>query len=967
MIAITNIKLKWPGRLTLLTGAAFLATHFTADAQQFSTIMRTNKDTTKATFSGDDVVGFTDSARISDEYGKGPVQKKRIFLWNRNIPQSANVASVASVYAKDINTTPVRDITNILSGRLPGLYTVQTSGKAGADAASISLRGQQPLIVIDGVVRNFTNFNPNDIKSITVLSDALAAAMYGLRSSNGVLSVTTKDMGERPFELDFSAQYGSLEPLKTPRFLKGYDYMRLYNEAKLNSTPGSTPVYPDALLNAYKNGTNDPYTQPDIDWYNTVLKNSTNQQRYSLSAGGYGRTYHYAASLEHFSQAGIFTTSPANTYNTNNDYKRYSVRVNAAVDFNKNIGLTLNLFGSTVNGVEPGGSTDGILANIYQTSPIAYATYNPNGTYAGSSQFKNNILASTINSGYYLNNERTVSADLKLTYKFDDLVKGLWLSAAASMNNYFAERINRSKSFAVYNYTPDPTGGSNPSYVQLGNNGSVGAGSYGLSQQTSQVYYNILAGYDKTWNGNTIHLLGTYNGDNSTASLTQLNQVYQTTGLTTAYDWQKKYFVETGLSFSSLNFYPPGHRWAFLPSLGMGWVISNESFFKSKWINYLKLRGTVGQTAWGNPGYFPYLQNYIINGNGYNVGTTASNVSGAYQDVLANPNITWEKALKWNAGVEMAFLENKLNLVVEYYNNHYYDQLITPANSSAIFGQPYPRLNLGKKNYHGLELTAGYENNQGAAKYFIKGNLSFAYSKVINADEPAYPYPWMYSKGLPSGQTSGYEAIGFYQQGDNVNTIPHIAGYIPVPGDIKYKDLNNDGVIDLLDQKPIGTTAPLIFFGINTGISWKGFSITVLLQGVQNRNMYVSPSSLLVTEFYNGYGNVQDYHLNRWTPQTAATATYPRLTAGGNPNNTAASSFWMRDGSYLRIKNMELGYTLPKKMLAKLRLQQVRLFVNAYNLVTWSHVDELNLDPESGANSYFANQRTVNTGISIKL
>lgn len=965
MIAITKTNISRACK-TLVLIAGILP----AASAQFSTTIKTTRDTTKADkayVSGDDVVSMTDSARISDEFGRGPALKKRIFLWNRNIPQSDNVASAASVYAADINNIPVRDVTNTLAGRLPGLYTVQTSGKIGGDGASLTLRGQQPLIVIDGVVRNFTNFNPDDIKSITVLSDALAASMYGLRSSGGVVSITTKDMGQKPFELTFSAQYGFLEPLQTPKILGGYDYMRLYNEAQQNSAPGTTPKYSAAVLNQYKTGTNDPYAQPNVDWYNDVMRNATNQQRYSLSAGGYGRTYHYFASLEQFGQSGVFATSPSNSYNTNNDYKRYNIRLNATVDFNKNISLALNLFGSVVNGSQPGSTSDSILSNIYQTSPIIYPIYNPNGSYGGTSQFTKNIHAATVSSGYYLNNERTVYADLKLTYKFDDLVKGLWLSAAASMNNYFAENINRSKTYAVYSYTPDPTGGNNPTYTQFGTTGTVGAGTYVYSGQNSRVYYNILAGYDKAWGKNTLHLLGSYNGDYYNNSLYQLNQIYQTAGLTASYDWKKTYYVESGFAYSGMNYYPPGHQWGFLPSLGAGWVISNESFFKTKAVNYLKLRSTIGLTALANPGYFPYLQNYVLGGTGYNVGTTASAVSGAYQDVLANPSATWEKAVKWDVGADVAFLHNKLNASIEYYNNYYYDQLIQGSNNSGIFGQNYPNRNIGKKKYSGLEAVIGYNNNWRKVKYFIKGNISIAYSKTVDAAEPNYPYSWMYSKGLPVGQVMGYQAIGFYNQNDNVNTIPHIAGYTPVPGDIKYKDLNGDGVINFLDQKPIGNTGPLIFYGLNAGVSWKGFDLSVMLQGVQNRNLYINPASSQITEFYNGYGNVQSFHLNRWTPETAATATYPRLTVGGNQNNTAVSSFWMKNGNYLRIKNVELGYTLPSKILSKLKMQQLRLFVNAYNLVTWSHVDNLNIDPESGINSYFSNQRIVNTGITIKL
>lgn len=965
--AVNKIK-HGGGARTVACAVLVLIFHYTSHAQ-LSNYKRANNDAAvKTAAPQDDTMTKADSLAIAKEYGKSAYGDRVLYLWNRKVSNRENISSAATIYAADIRSTPVRDITNIMSGRLPGLYTLQLSGQSGADGSDFSIRSRTPLIVIDGVVRQFTNFNPDDIKSITVLKDATATAMWGLRGANGVINIVTKDMAESDFDLNFSAQTGIMEPLARPKFLNAYQYGTLYNEAQRNDNPTATPRYSDSLLTVYRNGSGNSFLSPDVNWYQTVLKNRTRLSRYSADMGGYGSGYHYHASLEHYRQSGNFITDAANAYNTTNSYKRYNVRLNAAVNFNKNISMSLNLFGSLVNAAEPGVSVSTLMSAIYSTPPLAYAIRNPDGSYAGSSTWQNNIYASTVKSGYRLNNERTINEDVRVNYNFQNLVPGLWASAMLSVNNYYYEQINRSKTLAVYQYTPAATPAGKDTYTKFGSDGIVSNGSYSQKNQYAQTYYNCMIGYDKVWSDQQLNILGTFNVDNASyTSLSQLNAMYKTIGLTAAYRYKEKYLAELAATYSGMNFYPPGKQWGFLPALTAGWVISKEPFFHSGSVDLLKLRSSIGLSAWADPGYYPWLQGYTINTAVYNIGSTSASVSGAYETSVANPEATWEKAVKWDAGVELGLFGNQLNIAVDYYRNRHYDQLISPANVSGIFGQSYPSVNTGKVNYYGAELSLDYTGKAGKGKYFVKGNISLANSKVINADEPAYPYSWMYRQGLPVNRTMGYEAIGFYQQGDDFAGLPHTAGYTPQAGDIKYRDLNGDGTINFLDKTALGSAKASVFYGLNLGYTLKGFDISALLQGVQNRNVYVNPVSAVVQEFAGGFGNVQSFHLQRWTPATAATALYPRLSVGGNQNNTEVSSFWMRNGSYLRLKNIELGYSLPDAVLKSIHVKQVRFFINAYNLVTWSKVKSLNIDPESGTNSLFANQRVINGGISVKL
>lgn len=944
-------------RYTLLMGV-FVGVYSTAIAQQ--------KDSTA-----------TDTLLVDGMSRKLNLQQRHINLWNRTVPKLLNTGGSTTIYNEDVNTTPVSDLTNALSGRVPGLSANRSSGRTGPmfDVSSLSLRGQAPLIVVDGVVRSFTSFNVDDVKSITFMKDAVSTSMYGLRSSNGVIYITTKDKSEgNPFELNFSAQYGAIQQTRRPNFITGADYAQLYNEAQQNSFPGATPAFSQSLIDAYKNGTNDPFLQANNDWYNSIYKKNTSQQRYAVNASGNGKNYRYYTALENFSQGGNFLTSDNNPYNTNNYYKRNNLRTNAQIDFTDDIQLTLNIFAAIENNNEPGVGSVEIMNRIYQTSPLAYPARNADGSYGGnplntvsvnSIAYGTNILGSTLSSGYINYNERSLSADVGLKFKMDDLVKGLWAKGMLSINNYYLQKISRTKTFAVYY----PTTSGN-AYTKIGSDGVIeaGKGVPTIATQNKQTYFNGMFGYDRTFGEHSLNVLATYNLTNLIDSYSQLNSIYQNAGVTASYNYAKTYLADLGLVYSGYNRYVAGDRWGFLPSLGLGWMVSNEQWFDRKTINLLKLRGSIGQTAWADPSnYYAYLQNYTVGAtgtNGYNFGVAASAVSGAFENVLSNPNITWEKALKFDVGIEAQFLNNRLNVEVNYYNNKFVDQLIAPNNgyASGIIGQTYPLVNAGKTRYNGIETTVGFADRKKDFGYFIKGNVTLAKNKILSLAEGNYPYPWMYKAGSPSSGF-GYEAIGFYQVGEDLTKTANIPGYTPKPGDIRYKDLNGDGVIDFMDQKAIMGDKPALFFGLNLGFNYNQFDFSALLEGRLNRVIYTPPSSMLA--FNNGYGYVLDYTTaNRWTPQNSLQATLPSLTLGSNAYNEQTSTFWVKKADYLRLKNIEIGYSLPTKLLSKAKLNKLRVFVNAYNLFTVTQLKYI--DPETSL-SGFTNSRVINGGVSLKL
>ena len=923
-----------------------------------------------------DSVAANDTITLDKMSKTLPRLQRGVNVWHDVIPAKLNVGGSSTIYSEDVNTTPVSNITNVLSGRLPGLYTQQLGGEAGLDASVLQLRGQTPIIVVDGIVRSYTSFNPNEIKSITVMKDAVSAAMFGFRSSKGVVYITTKDGPEaKPFELNFSAQYGFLDQLSRPKFVTGAAYASLYDEAQQNTNPGSTSLFSAAAIAAYQNGTNDPYLQPSTSWYNLVYKNNTNQQRYTIDVAGAGKSYHYFAAIEDFSQAGNFITNSKNVYNTSDGYGRYNIRTNFETNFNDQISLTLNVFGSFENFNQPGVGSAAIMSRIYATSPLGYAPRNADGSFGGNPlyttsvsgvNYGTNILASTISSGYLNTNQRTLNADATLLFKLDDIAKGLWLKGTASINNFYQETVNRSKTFATYNPTAGTTG---TTYTKIGSGGVVapGGAKYSIGSQFRQDYANLSLGYDRQFGDHQLSLLASFNSDNTLNSLTQLNQLYNTAGLVVRYNYKQTYLVDIAATYDSFNRFPPGKRWGFLPSAGLGWILSNEQWFTPGAVTFLKLHGSVGQTAWADPSnYYLYLQKYNLNiGSTYYFGTNATAVSGTTEGPLTNPDITWEKAWKYEIGADAAFLNNTLNAGLTYYHNRYYDLLQQKGdgNGSSILGAPYPLENVGKQTFSGFEATASYHHGQANGfSYQVGANVSVEKSNIVSADEGAYPYPWLYRAGSPVNQIRGYEASGFYSSAD-VSKVPGISGYTPQAGDIKYKDLNGDGVVNYLDEKVIGNTKPRILTGLNFGLSYHRFDLSGLFQGVLNSQIMLNPAAMQA--FSNQTGYVLNYTTdNHWTPQNSVNAALPRLTLGTNINNQLPSTFWLRNANYVRLKNAELGYTFRGARLKRAKISGLRIFVNAYNLMTFTPLKYI--DPESGL-SGFPVQRVINTGVSLKL
>jgi TonB-linked SusC/RagA family outer membrane protein len=908
------------------------------------------------------IIGMGAFAQTAEKKDSLP-KKPPVQLIYTSVPAHLTATSTEALYSKDILRSPVTSVKSTLTGRMAGLYSFQASGQPGADGASLSLRGTDPLVIMDGVVVNLAIFNLEDVESVTLQKDALSNAMMGVRGSNGALLITTKKGKPQTQSISFTAQTSFQNPLGAPKVLNSFDYATLYNEALRND--GLPLRYTQADLDHYKNGT-DPYGHPNVNLRDQVIKPGSRFDRYSLNASGGNGFARYYVSLEHVNQTGFFVTSDQNKYNTNNNFKTYVIRSNVDINVNKSLSGGIYLLGRILSGTEPGITTGTILGSLINTPNNSYPVYNANGSFGGTNQFQNNVLAQTIGSGYRLNYKRDMLANFYLKQKLDGITPGLWAQVKTAFNATLSEDINRSKTFAVYQMI---TTGSNTTYNMYGVNGAQANGN-GIAYQGRSNYVELSLGYDKVvGKGHGINALVLANSDNT---VNAGDLPYTVSGISgrTSYNYKEKYVVEGAFGYNGSNRYPPqgDFKRAFFPAAGLAWNMDKEEFLSSsKFINRLKLYGSFGKTGWDDPGYFSYFQRFFDASSVF-FGTSAGSQTAITEQPLANPNIDFEKANKFNVGVDATFMNDRLSFSAEYFNNKFYDLLQIRGRSSSIIGNDYPRENIGTNRYRGAEFKLGWqEKTSGDFQYFASLNASLLQTKVMYMDEVYRPYYWMKRTNWAVGQTFGYIADGLFQTQDQIDKSATTVGYTPQLGDIKYKDLNKDGVIDQLDVTQIGRKfAPLVFFGLSLGAEYKGFDFSALIQGVANRDVYVGGSSIWAFQ-NNGFGQAYENNLNRWTPATATTATYPRLNIGSNGNNHAQSSFWLRNGDYVRLKQIELGYSVPQKWLTRIKLDNIRLFARGYNLLTFQSKELDDRDPEVISAFSYPMQRLLNFGLNIKL
>ncbi|GGI23724.1 SusC/RagA family TonB-linked outer membrane protein [Pedobacter mendelii] len=891
-------------------------------------------------------------------------------------------SSTQAVYTSSLVKQPVSNVLNALTGRLAGLNTQQITGQPGFDGVVLSLRGRTPIVLIDGIPRQLTSTDLEGIESVTVLKDAMATAMLGVRGANGAVLITTKNGVRGVQQISLTVQSAFQKPLSLLKPLNSFDYATLRNEAvanelRVNPNFNTGLRFSDADLTAYQSHS-DPVGHPDVNWYNQILKSSAPLNRYSLNVSGGNKTVRYFTEVEHLYQDGLLKTSDINTYNTNQYFSRYLIRSNVDIDITKNVSAGIHVFGSIANENEPGVTTATLFNSFLTTPNNAYNIYNANGSYGGNTTFRNNLQGQAFSSGYQQNYSRNLIADFYVKRTLDEVTPGLYVKASVAYTSSLSENINRSKPVIAYQQTISNTGDVSygpaltPTSAQINTNlisGTTGLDGLG---QFRQNYFELSTGWNRTFNNAHDFNVAVLANSDSKSDGANLPYTIQGISARASYTYKKKYIAEFAEAYNGSNYYLTDNhfKYGFFPVFGLAWNIANEDFIQRlSWVNTLKLSANFGRTGNDNPGYFVYLQRYNNAAAPYFGTSNGANTSLA-EGTLANPNITYEKADKFNISLQASVLNNRLGFTVDYYYNKFSDLLIQRGQNTSLIGNSYPNENIGRNQYSGMEFQLSWQNpKSGDFSYYASFNAGFQQSKVLYANEVAQPYDYMQRTGQKVGQAFGYVAEGFFQDQADVNNAKQngvgvVTGYIAQPGDIKYQDQNKDGLINQFDQVPIGPKGPYITYGADLGFKYKNFDMSFLFQGAANYNVYLNGNSYW--EFQNnGFGQAYEQQLGRFTSTNTAGATYPRLSIGNNSNNQTFSTFWYRKADFIRLKNLQVAYTLPIKYAKAVKLSSVKLFANGVNLFTVTSLKG-GLDPEV-YNGLYPIQRVFNFGITAKL
>ncbi|WP_159475011.1 TonB-dependent receptor [Dyadobacter sp. 3J3] len=915
-------------------------------------------------------------------------------------PSHQVTSAISTVNGVDLEKNFTLNLGNTLYGRLPGLTVSQGGSEPGASTPGLFVRGintiggagTAPLYIIDGYISNGAGASnavmqlmPEEIESVSVLKDAAATAVYGARAANGVVLITTKSGKEGPLKVSFTTKQGFNNAQYLPKFLNSYQYASLYNEALTND--GLATRYTQADLDAYQNGT-DKYFHPDVNWYEQVLRKTAPVSSYNLTFSGGDNFVRYFVMLNALSSQGLFKKfGDQNDESSNSKYAKYNFRTNLDVNLTSRLSAEFKIAGSIEQSNNPNNYTTGGTFNLLASlSPNAFPIYNPNGSYGGNSLYSNPV-GNMLSTGFFRNNSRTILSSLKLTEQLDMITKGLSVSGAVSINNYFESGSQKSKTYPRFSISKSVTGDTlyGPAIGQLS--------SLAGTEQTLDQYRNLIIqgflNYKRVFGKSDISAMAMFNSDNvtlfgptsdpSTPSANSTDAYKHNNGAgRLTYVYNNKYIAEFSAAYMGSEGFAPGKRYGFFPAGSVGWIVSNEGFLKNvKAISFLKLRASYGITgndiitSQGLSTRYAYTPTF--GGAGYFFGTGNNGVGGFAENTIANPNVTWEKEKNLNIGVDVSLFKN-LSLSADFFNRDRYDILVSSSSTTPLFsGILTPNLNQGKTNNRGFDLSLRYSSmDKGKLHYFVEGNISYFKNKIIFNAEALQVNQQLYATGKRIGQPLGLKAIGFYSADDiakrqaDPRSVAGVLTEAIKAGDIKYQDISGaagkpDGIIDANDRMPIGNPGlPNFTAGVHAGLQYRGFDLDLVFQGVTGSTVYLGGNYF---HAFQGNGQVAPIAEGRWTPETAETATYPRLSSKDNLNNYQFSSFWQRNGNFIKLRSAEIGYTLPGSFSEKIRINAVRVFVNGTNLFSLDKVKYG--DPESLTG--YPVTRTLTAGIKIQL
>ena len=905
--------------------------------------------------------------------------------------RKASVIGAISSVSRDALKIPQRNLTNALAGKIAGAVVVQRTGEPGLDNAEFWIRGisslnsSAPLVLVDGVERSMSDLSIEEIETISVLKDASATAVYGVRAANGVVLVTTRKGIAQKATIDVKIESGISNLVNMPKLLDGANYMRLYNEAY-----GSEFYSPEQIRMTETHA--DPYLYPNVNWFDELFTKFSTNSQVSVNVRGGGERARYYVTASYLRDNGNLYNNPDTDYNTNINITRYNFRSNIDMSLTKTTTLSLEIGANMTDAHQPRPITSSynfqsqaseLFSACYQQDPITTPVrvplgYNEFGEMqwgwgAPLSTSVGNPAERLFGSGYNKTYRTSVMSQIILKQNLDFLTKGLDFTASFSYDVNTVSIQSRGKYSSLYavNGVDDETGLY--SLVPKREGDEFLGYSYSNTGDRADEF-KAQFNYERVFNErHRVGAMAMYyqrSFNNLAAGSSILALPYRKQGLAfrATYSYDDRYFIEYNMGYNGSENFKSGERFGVFPAGAIGYLISNEPFWKVKWINHLKIRGSIGLVGSDvlAAGRFAYLSTWESGLGGHYFGpnaTWSAGIGEAQEGVLG---LTWEKGLKKDLGLELKMFDSMVSIDLDYFHEKRWDILIQRSSVPGIAGlNQQPLANMGRMTNHGFEATAEFNHHIGKVNYRIYGNFSFARNKITEKDE-APTDPWRMRTGHPLNQQFGLIALGLFEDQDEIDLSPEQKFGAVRPGDVKYLDYNGDGVVDAHDEVAIGySRVPEINYGFGLQINWKGLDFGAFFRG-QAHVSYSLGGSFFPFANGVGKGNLFAKAMDRWSEENPnPNAFYPRLSASASANNQKASTRTIYDGSLLRLSDLEVGYTFRGKHLKSWGCQSLRVYFVGSNLLLFSPWDMW--DPESGSTngSNYPLARKFNLGVRI--
>jgi len=881
------------------------------------------------------------------------------------------VGSISSINNKTIVSIPVSNITQSIAGKLSGVEVVQTSGEIGRDEADIFIRGQatygnsSPLIVVDGIIRDgFAQIDPNEIQTVSILKDASATAVFGVKGANGVIIITTKRGLEGKPRISFTAQTAITVPTRIPEPLDSYRTALLANLHKIGGSGEAAPFSNKDLLN-FRTGAS-PYTNPDYSWVDIMMKDHSTLSQYNLNVSGGTKTIRYFISGGYMTQDGVYNYDPYT------NFSRLNFRSNFDIDVSKNLSASLSLGTRIENRTNPASAWYGSW-DVYRASfalggrftPV----YNPDGSLGGNSS-RSNLIGTVRDMGFYKDIRSVLEMSVSLNYKLDFITPGLSLKGQLAFDDNGSMNRNFEQRYSVYQYNL-----KNDTYAEFGENRPLYY-AWGNVYDTRKTYYEMSLNYARDFGRHSVTglLLG-----NRDLKYIDYQTPFATEGIVgrVTYDYARRYLAEVNMGYNGSENFAPGKRYGLFPAFALGWIVTNENFLQNtaftRVVSSLKFRASLGWVGNDKIGEdrFIYLQQYEDAG-GAMFGTGDNWYQGIRQGTIANENVQWEVARKQNIGFESDFFNGLFGLNVDYFFEYRDKILTTITNTSPEYiGAVFSAANIGIVENKGFEIEFRHNKSIGNSfSYYMKGNLSYAHNTIIQKDDAFMTLDYQKEEGYPIGTPLKYIQTGIFQTYEEIYDSPPqisqlggMAGNnIVYPGDLIFKDINNDGVINRFDQTRTGYSyVPEVTYGFTLGMNYKNFDISALLQGVSRASF---EKNWEIMWHFSNNENVFPKHWNYWSPETSGSEEYTRLY-GPYQNNESGSTYSLGSGEYVRLKNAEFGYTLPKPLMTRMNVESLRIYFSGVNLILWAKEPYLDPDNRNQRGGNMPPLKSYNIGINL--